>query len=171
MLTINLELFYRHCLLPEEDKDYIEINMKLNNNKNIMGDYSLYKLYKYEQISLLISGINNWKINDTLLLIFIDSLKNQTLKELQIIFILPNEKENHRYNLIKTHIYNDNRMKIFSLSENEELNNYYLMDLITGKFIIILEKFIIFNKKELENLFLLTNGKIDNIFENFFLTK
>ena len=125
MLTINLELFYRHCLLPEEDKDYnIEINMKLNNNKNIMGDYSLYKLYKYEQISLLISGINNWKINDTLLLIFIDSLKNQTLKELQIIFILPNEIENHRYNLIKTHIYNDNRMKIFSLSENEELNNY-----------------------------------------------
>ena len=135
--------------------------MKLNNNKNIMSNYSLYKLYKYEQISLLISGINNWKINDTLLLIFIDSLKNQTLKELQIIFILRNEKKNHRYNLIKEHIYNDDKMKIFSPSENEELNNYYLMDLITGKFIIILEKFIIFNKKELENLFLLTNGKID----------
>ena len=167
LLTINLELFYRHCLLPEEDKNYnIEINMKLNNNKNIMSNYSLYKLYKYEQISLLISGINNWKINDTLLLIFIDSLKNQTLKELQIIFILRNEKKNHRYNLIKEHIYNDDKMKIFSPSENEELNNYYLMDLITGKFIIILEKFIIFNKKELENLFLLTNGKIDNIFEN-----
>ena len=178
LLIINLEFYYNCNLLHEEDKDNNMGNIiKLNNNENIMGNYSLYKLYKYEQISLLICGINNWKINDTLLLIFIDSLKNQTLKELQIIFILPNEKENHRYNLIKPHIDSDKKMKIFSPYENEELNTYYLMDLITGKFIIFLEKLIIFNEKDLENLFLLTNGKIDNIFksqiknESFYLIK
>ena len=167
ILIINAKFFYQNYSSFEECKNNnIENNIKLNNTKSIMGNYSLYKLYKYDQISLLVSGINNWNINDTLLLTFIDSLRQQTLNELQIIFILPNEKENHRVNLVKNHTYNDNKIKIFSPSENEELNNYYLMDLIKGKFIMILEKFIIFNKKELENLFLLTNGKIDNIFEN-----
>lgn len=91
-----------------------------------MGDYSLYKLYKYEQISLLISGINNWKINDASLLNFIDSLKQQTLKEIQIIFIFPDEKKNPRVNLIKKYIDDDKKMEIFFHSENKEEDNYFL---------------------------------------------
>ena len=37
------------------------------------------------------------------------------------------------------------------------------MELIKGKFIIIIEKYIIFKKNDLENLFFLTCGKSDNI--------
>ena len=48
--------------------------MGLNNKKSIMGNYSLYKLYEYDQISLLIFGINNWKI-DELSLLNLDILK------------------------------------------------------------------------------------------------
>ena len=39
------------------------------------------------------------------------------------------------------------------------------MNLIKGKFTMILEKLIMFEINDLEKLFLLTNGKIDNIFE------
>ena len=140
-------------------------NLTLYNNGNFMRNKSLYQFYKYEQISLLIFGINNWRINETSLLIFIQSLKQQTLKEIQIIFILPDEKEDKIVNLVKKCINTDKNIKIFTPSESNELDNYYLMNLIKGKFILIIEKLVIFEQRELENLFLLTNGKIDNFFK------
>ena len=142
-----------------------------------MGNHSLYNLYKYEQITLLIYNINDWIINDTSILIFIKSLQQQTLKEVQVIFILPNDSENTRFDLIKKNIKKNDNMEIFNSSERKEVDIYYLINLIRGKFLMILEKFIIFNKKELEKIFALTKGKIDNIFEkkiqnnNFYLIK
>ena len=130
-------------------------NLRLYNNENFMRNESLYQLYKYEQISLLIFGINNWGINETSLLIFIQSLKQQTLKEIQIIFILSDEKEDKIVNLVKKCINNDKNIKIFTPSESNELDNYYLMNSIKGKFILIIEKLVIFEQRELENLFLL----------------
>ena len=166
LLIFNANLLNNFHLFLDEYKDNnIRNNLKLNIHESVMGNHSLYKLYKYEQISLLISGVNNWKINDTSLLIFINSLRQQTLKEIQIIFILRDEKENQIVNSIKKYIKGDNKIKLFSASESIELDNYYLMDLIRGKFIMIIEKFIILEKKDLENFFLSTNGKIDNIFE------
>ena len=138
----------------------------MNDYGSIMSDHSLYGLFKYEQISLLISDINNWKVNDKSILNFIDSLKQQTLEDVQIIFILPKNLKKSKFNFIKKNIQNNNKMEIFSPTSNKEYDTYYLMNLIKGKFIMIIEKFIIFDKKELENLFFLTNGKIDNIFES-----
>ena len=56
-------------------------------------------------------------------------------------------------------------MQIFTQTKNEELDNYYLMNLIKGKFILIVDKFIEFDKNDLERLFHFTEGKIANIFE------
>ena len=126
LLIANIYLFNQFQLTFDEFQNNNERNKKLTNHISIMGDYSLYKLYKYEQISLLISGINNWKINDASLLNFIDSLKQQTLKEIQIIFIFPDEKKNPRVNLIKKYIDDDKKMEIFFHSENKEEDNYFL---------------------------------------------
>ena len=52
-----------------------------------MSNRSLYELYRYEQITVLIYGVDKWKINDKSILKLIDNLKEQTLKDIQIIFI------------------------------------------------------------------------------------
>jgi lipopolysaccharide biosynthesis glycosyltransferase len=149
--------------VENEENDIVK---NLNDYGSIMGNHSLYKFYKYDQISLLISGINNWKIDDKSILKFIDGIEKQTLKEIQIIFILPNDLKNHRVNLIKISIHKKKKMQIFTQTEKEELDNYYLMNLIKGKFILIVDKFIEFEKNDLERLFSFTKGKIDNIFES-----
>jgi hypothetical protein len=56
-----------------------------------MGGYSLYNWTYYPQISLLIYDIENWNLNNEQLLNFIDNLKHQKLKDIQIIFLLNNQ--------------------------------------------------------------------------------
>ena len=166
LLIINTNYFYKNYSQSGafRDKDII-IDQALNDSGSILGNYNLYNLYKYEQITLLIFKINDWIINDTSILNFINNLQQQTLKDIQIIFILSNDSDNERVNLINENIEKNDNMQIFNFSEKEEFNTYYLMNLIKGKFFMILEKFIIFDKKELENIFDSTKGKIDNIFE------
>jgi lipopolysaccharide biosynthesis glycosyltransferase len=167
LLLIFNAYFYCQYYLPfiETEENDSKNHLKLNDYGRIMSNHSLYELYKYEQISVLIYGIDNWKINDKSILKLIDSLKEQTLKEIETIFIFPNHLKNSKVNLIKKNIHKDKKMQIFFTTENEEFDAYYLMNLIKGKFIFILDKFITFDENELKKFFDFTNGKIDNIFE------
>ena len=140
-------------------------SLSLNDSKNIMGNHSLYKLYEYDQISLLIYGIDNWKNNNTTLLKFFDYLKRQTLREIQIILVLPKELNFSMHHLINSAIKKNEKIGIFTQSENQELNTNYLINLIKGKFTIILDELVIFPDDEFEKLYMMTHGKINNIFE------
>ena len=178
MLIIIIKCFSKYSFnYVESEYNSIRMDLILNDSGSIMKNYSLFELIKYEQITLLITQINNWKINDTSILNFIDSLQQQTLKDIQIIFILSNDSEISTVNLIKANTKNDERIEIIFHIENDEFITFYLMNLIKGKFIMILEKLIIFDKEDFENFFSLTKGKIDNIFEKqiqnntFFLIK
>lgn len=165
-LIINFCFFEKYIFLCQEfESNQNPGDIALNDKGRIMSSRSLYDLYKYDQISILISGINNWQINDNSFLNFINSLKQQTLKEIQIIFILQTKLNTHISDLVKKNVQNNNHFEIFTTTENSQLDFNYLMNLIKGKFVMILEKFIIFDEKEFENLFSFTNGKIDNIFE------
>jgi hypothetical protein len=139
----------------------IDNNINLTDYGSIMGNYTLYSLY--DQMTILVDDIINWKIDNKSLLNFFDNMKEQTLKDIQIIFILPNDS---KYNHIRSSIKKQKIFKIFSPTSNLELDTFNLMNLIRGKFILILEKFIMFEKNEFEKLISLTNGKIDNIFES-----
>ena len=166
LLIVISKFFYQYCTFFEEYKDSItKVDFHLNDVENIMGNYSLYNLYKYDQISLIIFEIDKWKVNDASILNFIDNLEKQTLKEIQIIFVLSKDLNTSRYNFIKTNIQNQKKIKTFFQTKNIEFDSYYLMNLIKGKFIIILENYIILKKKDLEDVFILTNGKTDNIFQ------
>ena len=137
-------------------------DLKLNDYGSIMKNYSLYPLYKYDQITLLINGIINWNINEESLLNFINNLNQQTLEDLQIIFILPKDK---KYDFIEKKIMKNKKMQIFSPTKNLESDTFYLINMIKGKFVMILEKLVLLAKDDLENFFSLTKGKIDNVFE------
>ena len=89
-----------------------------------MKNYSLYTLYKYDQITLLINGIINWNINEESLLNFINNLNQQTLEDLQIIFIIPKDK---KYDFIEKKIKKNKKMQIFSQTNNYESDTFYLL--------------------------------------------
>lgn len=139
-----------------------ENNLKLTDYGSIMKNYSLYPLYKFDKITLVINGIINWKIKESSLLNFIDNLNKQTLEELQIIFFIPKD---NKYDFIKKMITKNKKMKIFSPSQNIESDTFHLMNMIKGKFVMYIEKLVMLDNDELEKIFLLTNGKIDNNFE------
>jgi len=161
----NILLKIKENKRKDDNKNDNKNEISLNDHESIMGEYSLYNLYKYDQISLIIYGIINWKVNDSNLLNFIDCLKKQTLKELQIIFIMSTNLNSQKYNLIKKNIKNHENIEIFSQKQDIESDINYLMNLIKGKFTMIINKFILFDKNEFKKLFSLTNGKIDNIFQ------
>ena len=167
LLIVNIYLLnqYRSSVfLAYEDNNH-QKNLKLNDYGSIMSGYSLYDLFKYDQITVIINEINNWGINDTSLLNFIDNFKQQTLKDIQIIFVLPSIEDNSKYIFIKNISQNNDKIEIFIRTEKNENDTYYLMNLIKGKFILILEEPIMIFQDELKNVFSTTNGKIDNIFE------
>ena len=155
-LSNNFGIFLLNYKEKESDN-----NMNLTDYGSIMGNYTLYSLY--DQITILVDDIINWKIDNKSLLNFFDNMKEQTLKDVQFIFILPKDS---KYKYIRSSIQKQKRFEIFSPTSNLELDTFKLMNLIRGKFIMILEKFIMFEKNEFEKLISLTNGKIDNIFES-----
>ena len=163
LLIVIFYLFGKNRIFKLGFEDLFDNNdLKLNDYGSIMKNYSLYTLYKYDQITLLINGIINWNINEESLLNFINNLNQQTLEDLQIIFIIPKDK---KYDFIEKKIKKNKKMQIFSQTNNYESDTFYLMNMIKGKFIMILEKFVLFAEDEFENFFSLTKGKIDNIFE------
>ena len=89
LLIIIFKCSKNYLFFEENKGNDIKLGLKLNDFHSTMGNYSLYGLYKYEQISLLIFGIEKWKTNEKSILNFIDCLEKQTLKEIQIIFIFP----------------------------------------------------------------------------------
>jgi len=162
LLIINIYLWNNFGIfLLNYKENEIDNNINLTDYGSIMGNYTLYSLY--DQMTILVDDIMNWKIDNKSLLNFFDNMKEQTLKDIQIIFILPNDS---KYNHIRSSIKKQKIFKIFSPTSNLELDTFNLMNLIRGKFIMILEKFIMFEKNEFEKLISLTNGKIDNIFES-----
>ena len=144
-------------------------NLKASTNANesnyIMGGYSLYNWTYYPQISLLIYNIENWNLNNEQLLNFIDNLKNQKLKDIQIIFLLNNQTENKNLKVIKQQSLIDNRISFYKYGKLVEDNIFEIMNKIKGKFTLMIDKLITFGEDFLEKYYNLTKGKINNLFE------
>ena len=130
-----------------------------------MGGYSLYNWTYYPQISLLIHNIENWNVNNEQLLNFIDNLKKQKLKDIQIIFLLNNQTENKNLKIIKQQSLKDNRITFYEYGKLEEDNIFEIMNKIKGKFTLMIDKLITFAEELLQKYYNLTKGKINNLFE------
>lgn len=157
LLIINIILIIN---LFNKYKDY-----SLGNNKFIseIGNNSLYYLFKYPQISIIISVseiINLYKNNS--LTDCIIMLRNQKLKDIEFLFFLHNDVFNY-YKLIKNYSKFDSRIKIISQKSNNNDNPLHLITQAKGKFILIMNKFEIFDCDEIEKYYNLTKGNINNI--------
>ena len=162
LLIINIILIYKLCI-----KSYIySNNIKDYIYNNDIGNYSLYNLFKYPQISILIPNIEKLNLNNSSLLNLIINLKSQTLKEIEIFISIANIKNISDYHILNNFNKKDNRIKIYYVNQERLLNNiFYLIKKSKGKFVTIIDKFEIFNIDEFEKFYKLTKGEINNIFK------
>ena len=145
--------------------DFLKAQPTINDSNYIMGGYSLYNWTYYPQISFLIYNIENWKLNTEQLLNFIDNLKNQKLKDIQIIFLFNNQTENKNSKEIKKQSLIDNRISFYEYEKLVEDNIFEIMNKIKGKFTLIIDKLISFGEDLFEKYYNLTRGKINYFFE------
>ena len=100
---------------------------------------------------------------------FINNIKNQTIKDIEILFIL-SKKNIVNYNIITNYSKIDKRIKFF-FNKNEGILNdiFFLITKTKGKYILIMNNIEIFELDEIEKFYNFTKGKINNIFN--FTTK
>ena len=149
-------------------KKYFGENNIITYYDNNTGNYSLYNVFKYPQISILIPNIENINKNDKNITLYsiINSLRKQTLKDIEIIFLLP-KIDNNNYKIIHNFTLIDKRIRIvFKNSEKTNLFNLYnLIFQSKGKFILFNDNFEVFQSNELEKSYNSTKGKINYIFK------
>jgi lipopolysaccharide biosynthesis glycosyltransferase len=160
IIMIFIILLYFHKIKTIKNNE----NEKKNYISDAIGNYGLYNYFKYPQISLLINNCDKWKINYNQILNFIINLKYKSLNDIEILLFL----SKNSFNIIKNNNFSliEKAIKIKVIENRNLLDNiFYSMNLIKGKFIIVLNNYIEFDKNELEKFYNLTKGKIDNIFK------
>ena len=145
---------YKSNKLYLNTNDQNEFNYTMKNN-------SLYSLSKYPQISILLYNIEY----ETKLLNLINNLMNQSLKDIQILFLWKNKTNLQDYNKIKNISLIDKRISIFDYYTSLEESIFNLMNKIKGKFTLLVNKIINFDENKLEKFYNDTKGKINNVFE------
>ena len=104
-------------------------------------------------------NIEQMKENKDSIINLIDNLRNQSLKNVQIIISFSTNKY---YNIIRKFPDLDNRIKIFStINDNHLFDLYYLNEKIKGLFLII-NKIIFLEQNEIEEFLNFTKGKKEN---------
>ena len=150
---------------------YNNTNIRNKNIQNKMGNYNLYNLSKYPQLSIIILNIEKFIFNEKSLLNLIDNIRNQTLKDIQIIFYISKLSKVEYINIIKNIASIDKRIEIyFHKNINIFSNICDIFNKITGKYTILLKEYIYLENEELKKYYFSTNGKINNIF-NFKIKK
>ena len=117
-------------------KKYIEENNIITFYDNNIGNTSLYNTFKYPQISILFSDIENIDLNNKNITLYniINNLRGQTLRNIEIIFLL-RRADNINYKIIHNFTKKDKRIRII-FKEKEENNLYNLIFKSKGKFIL-----------------------------------
>ena len=90
---------------------------------------------------------------------------NQSLKDIQILFLWKNKTNLQDYNKIKNISLIDKRISIFDYYTSLEESIFNLMNKIKGKFTLLVNKIINFDENKLEKFYNETKGKINNVFE------
>ena len=159
LIFINIIKIYDFFFKNEND-----IKDIFNNN---FGNYSLYNLFKYPQISILIPYIENINsLNKNISIFsFINNLRNQSLKDIEIFFLL-SRKDLINSNIIKNYTKIDKRIKCSFRNNGTLLNDiYYLIEKSKGKYIFIMNNMELLDFNEIEKFYNFTKGEINNIFK------
>ena len=141
---------------------YKNNNFRNKNAQNKMGEYNLYKLSTFPQLSILILNIEKFIFNENTLINLIENIRNQTLKDIQIIFYISQQSNIEYINIIKNFVSIDNRIEIYLYKNINIFNNICdSFNKITGKYTNIIKEYISFENEALKNFYSSTYGKIN----------
>ena len=144
-------------------------SIKENKNKNrylsnINGNYSLYDIFKYPQISIIIPNIDIMILDNNIIRLIMN-LKNQTLNSIEI-FLTSTKTGFKEYKELESLCRSDKRIKFKKIQRKGSISNIFsLLKLLKGKFVLILDKYFDFKNTDFEKFYKYTIGKIKNIFE------
>ena len=128
-----------------------------------MQNYSFYNPLNFPFISIILD-FGQTKINYSTLKSYIFYLLRQTIKEIEII-IYYYYKDMKDIKLISNISNFDKRIKTYISKKKNKIKNFYaIVNIIKGKFILIIQNITEFNNSELEGFFNYTKSGIDNIF-------
>jgi lipopolysaccharide biosynthesis glycosyltransferase len=143
---------------------FIKKNKNFLNMKSKDRSYSLYNYFKYPQISIIIPDVDEWEKNPNILKL-IENLRNQTLNNIEII-LTSTKTAFKEYKKIKNLCLSDKRIKLEkSKNKNSIRNIFSLINLLKGKFVLIINKYFNFKSFDFEKYYNFTKGKINHIFE------
>ena len=128
--------------------------------------YSLFNYFKYPQISIIIPEVDKWELNNSNILKLIENLRNQTLNNIEIILI-STKSVFKAHKKFKNLCLSDKRIKLKkSKNKNSIISNIFsLINLLKGKFVLIINKYFNFKSYDFERYYNFTKGKIKHIFE------
>ena len=164
---ILLLIFYFRTFKSRPDYNLPVLNYTLDklDTFNIINTNSLYKYVQYPQISILIYNVENFKISNDSLLKFINTFREQTLKDIDFFFFFNDSANTTISNELNNLPKIDKRIKLFPYPNNLDSLFSDLKYNINGKFIMIVDKYIQIETEELKKCYNFTKGKIQNIFK------
>lgn len=129
------------------------------------GKYSLFNSFKYPQISILLPNIENWNLDKSSITTLISNLRNQTLDNIEIIISL-SKTGFEEYKILENLCLSDKRINIIKVKGINIIKNIFSsINILKGKFVLIMNKYISLKNDSLEKFYNFTIGKINNIFK------
>ncbi len=127
-----------------------------------MGNYGLYNTTNFPQITIIIYNIEKFIFNENDLINLINNFRNQSLIDLQIIFLLSKNTKNEYINIINNYTSIDKNFVLSFCKDKVGFNDIYnSFNKIKGKYTIILEEYCLFDQEELNRFYSITYGKIN----------
>lgn len=141
---------------------------RTNYIKSKMGNYGLYNITNFPLITIIIYNIEKFIFNENDLKNLINNFRNQSLIDLQIIFLLSKNTKNEYVNIINNYNSIEKNFVLSFCKDRVVFNDIYnSFNKIKGKYTIILEEYCLFDQEELYRFYSITYGKINNNIFNY----
>ena len=98
---------------------------RTNYIKSKMGNYGLYNITNFPQITIIIYNIEKFVLNEKDLINLINNLRNQSLIDLQIIFLLSKYTKNEYIDIISNYSSIDKNLALSFCKDRVIFNDVY----------------------------------------------
>ena len=168
-------MLYSNFILIIKNKDLLQKNQPFYNSTkivpkkhNIYSDLSksnlkLYNSMEHPYFSIILLYHKDFRINDHKLTNLIVNLLSQTFIDIQIIIFYDTTFVNIKALISNLSFFNKSLLvyPLYNMHWVNKLN--YIINVINGKYLIVLDDFLKLQRDELYNAYNITKGKKDNI--------
>ena len=161
IITLNI-LAFSNLLIRNRNN---ETSFNIFKKEDFVNNKTKTRKINGNPIISIIFDIENLQLNDESIYNLIYILLNQTFKNIEI-FILSKSPETFYNKLVSKFQFMSKEVRIYILKYNHWIHNIFdIINQIEGKYLIIINTFFELEKDELNKIYTLTKGSINNIFK------